>query len=713
MKTGGLPGWAPLLVLGLIVLVTTAILAAVGLDNHFVLNDEANSILLGRAVAEDPISILTVSTGRGVERAVPLIVALTSPLAKSAAGDVQVLRISFALVQGMVAIPVYAAARELDLSRWQALVPAVIGSTGSFAFFGLFALNGSVGVLAFSFLVWTVLFASRPRSGIARVLLADSLVILAVVLVAVSRVGWVPLAIGVLPALCAGAWFNSGVTGAGSLAKRLRAFPLELAKSHPLLILAAVLGAVAIVRLGTLTVTGGYGNGSTFVDPSGIGAGIAETNAQAVIAHLAIGVAFVPLVIAIPAILRNLVVPPIAADGALAWLTVFALVAFAVVYLNWSSVSGGAVIEDRYSALIVPIVALVASAAVFRRPALPVWAVVTSAVLVGWLLASGFRAPDSDPFGFFVAPSTKFFDTAFLGRLVETLPASKEFFALAVAVGAGLCAVSIFVFLRSGRPAGRVVTALGSLLLAGIVSFQLFAMEYPSRKFVAAAGFPQTPSEEVSFVDRAGRGAPARALSVGVVQQPLLASYISIVSVFNTSVKGSWLVGTGAEGVPLDATVDPDTGAVSTVAPPPDLLVASDEFTQIRMEGRELRGSTGLPFLRVTRLAQPLRARWVVSGSSTDGLVAPGQEATVRVFPTGSPDRCLRMVLSTDPGAQAPVQFEVSFRPTRRAGALGPGRSTSIDVPLAAANNTDVALTTPPTASSFIRVASLQVRRCG
>ncbi len=134
-----------------------------------------------------------------------------------------------ALCQGLVAVPVWLAGRELGLGRWAAVVAAAIAAGGSFAIYGITTLNQAVGLLCATTMLWAMVRALR-RPGLA----SDLLVLAALAATALARLGWAPLVVALVPGALAAAWFERPV-GEG-LGGWVRALPARLVRRHPVLV---------------------------------------------------------------------------------------------------------------------------------------------------------------------------------------------------------------------------------------------------------------------------------------------------------------------------------------------------------------------------------------------------------------------------------------------------------------------------------------------
>jgi hypothetical protein len=104
-------------------------------------SDEYLAINFGRSIAIDPSLADSNDLARGPERLVSLITALIAGATDSPSQQMWLLHAVMALCQGLVAVPVPLAGRELGLSRWAAVVAAAIAAGGGFAMYSVTTLN--------------------------------------------------------------------------------------------------------------------------------------------------------------------------------------------------------------------------------------------------------------------------------------------------------------------------------------------------------------------------------------------------------------------------------------------------------------------------------------------------------------------------------------------------------------------------------------------
>lgn len=616
---------APLVVLGLWTLAVAVLLARIGVENRYVFRDEANAILLGRDIVHDLSFAVERSVARGPERMTGLLAAVAAWLTDSPTRQVELLHLFTAFAQGLVAVPTWLAARELGLGRWQALAPATVASTGSFAFYGIFTLNTSVGLLTSTFLLWAMVRALH-RPGLA----SDLLVIATLAAAVLARIGWAPLVVALAPAALVAAWLTR--PDGEALGSWLRRTPGRLLRRHPLLLPAAlVLGAVALAAGPSALLAGDYGG--IRLTPA-FHLSLAWENTRTLLAHLALGLAIVPLVLALPLIARALVRPSDAREGSFAWLVLGLFLAFSYAY--YASMN-----EDRYFAVLAPPFALAAALAVFRRPP-RLWHVIASGALVTMLLATAAVVPADVAFGYFVTPTQRFLDEAVLRRLALVLPEDREALATLVGVAGALAALLVTAIISRPRPLTRAATAAGAAVLAGVLAFQLAAMDHPARKFTARVGTPGLPAEALEVVDRAVGAGLARPLALDGSISPDLAAQMQLLQAYNASVGDPYRVARTADpSFDADAVVDWRSGRVSVDVPGPTHLLQIAGAAQVGFAGTTLPPSPHFPWLQLVQLDTPPRAEWIVRGMQADRYPLGGTPIELRVFPGDERDRCV------------------------------------------------------------------------
>ena len=650
----------PLIALGLVVVGITALLARLAVDNHNVFADEAVAIAFGRDIAGDVSLALSGSIGRGPERLTSLFVAAIAATTDSAAQELRVLHVVLALCQGLVAVPAWLAARELGLGRWAAVVPAAIAGSGSLASYGIFTLNQSVGLLCVTVLLWAMVRAlARPGP------ISDVVVLVALGATMLARFGWAPLVVAIGPAILATIWFErpSGERIGGWL----RALPARLAHRHPVLLLLFLLAVVAAIVLGPRELLGGQ-YGGVRLDPD-IQLDRMWDNARFVFSHLAIGLALVPFILALPVLVRDLVRPADATSGGYAWLVLAIVVVFSYAY--YSSLN-----EDRYFAVLVPPFAIAGALAVFRRPP-PVWAVLVSGVVTARLVVTSYAWPGQGAFDFFLAPTSLYFERIVVGDLAGRLPFSTAHFATLAMLVAAAAALAVVVVARrpeAWRPFGLVAA---TAVLVGVLAFQVSAAEYPARKFVEAAGLRDVADEDLEFIDRAAAGGSVEPLAVDDALRPEVSGQLVLLRAYNQTLgRGMAVLRRPPSGPLVHATVAGvswRTGETDVTGATPDFALEAPGFEAVRFAGEALPPSKLFPFLALRRLRRPLEALWIVRGDSLEGFPEAGRPLRLRVFPRTGGAACVTGAVAVHAQADRPSRYRVTGagRPLRGKAAYG------------------------------------------
>ena len=617
-------------------------------SNHYVFVDEANAIFFGRGIADDVSLAYSGSVARGPERLTSLVTAVIATATGSASRQMWLLHAFMALCQGLVAVPVWLAGRLLGLGRWTALVAAAIAASGSFAMYGIFTLNQSIGLLCATTMLWAMVRAiARPR------LSSDLAVVAALAATLLARLGWAPLVVALIPGVLAATWLER--PDAERFGAWLRALPARLVPRHPVLLPLLILGLLAAAALGPSELLGG-GYGGVRLEPD-VELGVLWDNARAVFSHLALGLALVPFILALPLLVRDLVRPADATAGGYSWLVLGLVVVFSYAY--YSSIG-----EDRYFAVLVPPFALAGTLAVFRRPP-PVWAVLVSGLICARLVVTSYRWPAEGPIDFFLAPSSLFFQRVVVGELTLRLPFSTPHVATLALLGALAAALVIAVVARIPRARRPLGLAAAGVALAGVLAFQVLAAEYPARKFVQTAGMPDVPADGRSFIDRAAGDGQAEPLAVDNAVHPDLEAQLPFLRVYNQTLGTGMAVMRQPElpgaPVPREPTVRVDwrTGATDVKGAEPDILLQLPGFSAVGFSGEPLPPSTYYPFAQLTRLRRPLTPLWLIRGDAVQGFPEQGEPLRLRVFPPGAGVSCVRGAVAVPALADRSSRYRV------------------------------------------------------
>jgi hypothetical protein len=473
-----LPAGSPLVVLGLAVIGVVAYVLTYALDTTSFLNDEFGTVIGGRVVARDPIELLTADTGvfaRGPERLTALVLALPDVVFGSGPAEMRAGHVVLTVAWALAALPAYALLRGLDVPRWPSAGLAVATILGPWIVFGATMLNVTLAApltILFVWLTW--------RAVVRPTVAAELLAVGAAAVMTTARASHATFFAAAVLAAVATAWW----TRPDSLP--LIRFPLHLARRTPVIAAVTVVGAVAVLLLGTDTLAGrDYAQAARIDLPlDEIWRALGWTTAV-----LTIATGFLPVLLGGAWALRQAVRPADVRAGAFAVLALGTF--FAYVYLMGAS---GAQEQERYPAVLAALPVVAMGAALFRREA---WALGTA--LVGLLAARAIATraieENAEPLNYFFSPAQLFFSKVVLGRLRVALPGDEEMVTIALVL---VVAVAVFVAVLSARRAvvwGAVVAVLGLGLVAGV---------YTLRKYEPAT----SPGDlsAVAFLDEAGGG---------------------------------------------------------------------------------------------------------------------------------------------------------------------------------------------------------------
>ena len=655
--------------------------------NHFAgryhrrLNDETISVLGGRWVAGGlPESLWADQLhffDRGPERLTPWLLGLVDTVAGSTPSEFVVGHFVIALAMASVALPVAALGRGLGLTWLQAALPAALCVAGPWAIFGITFLNTTLGLATASALLvvaWRVAVRPSRRWELA-VLAATAATILA-------RVGHAPLVLALGPALIAAQWYGRPEgERAGAWAK---AFPLRFARTWPILTAVAALGLLAVVVYGQARLLGGYGSQITGQD---LQLERVWLQTRVFLSRAALATGLLPVLLGVPWLLRTVWRPGSREAGVFAvlgigWLAV-------VLYVFYTA----AVVEDRYLAVMLPVLVLAFARVLFAREAWLLGTAVT-AVLLGRAIARVGIYPTDEPFSYFIAPGSQFFKRVVVTRTELALPFGASHALTLVLVAAGVLAVAAAVAV-SRLGAGRLRAAATASVALGVVGYTAVAGAYAAQKFTAQVGRPELTFEDLSFVDRVAAGR-----TVGVIAFPDQAELVTQIerffdlSYFNRSLRSSVdLDGPTAFACcaprPLPRVVmrsDPRTGAVTVLeGRQPRLYVQPVGFQPRGLNTRRI--ATGDPAMTVEqpRTERPQLSFVTIGVLAAGGWGVPDRAIRRRVFPpaAGKGPACWTANLEAAPevpGAAQRFTITGGARPVR--GVINGRTTKALSVPL-------------------------------
>lgn len=561
----------------------TALIAHYSVRVHSIQPDERISIAASRTVLDHPLWAIDPAkniTGRGFERGIAVLFAAVQWIVGDTARAYWVEHVISALLFALI-IPIIAGwARDLGLTRPQALAAGVVACCVPWMVLGTSFLNSDPAYPLTALALWAMW-----RSTVQPSLRRDVLGLLAVLLLAVARIGNVVVLV---------AW-PLAVLAFTIHSRR----PLtRVVRDHPLLVAVAVAGILGLIFGGTHWLVGGYPVrtplGSAF-----------RTLLRGLLAYMAMGVAVVPAILALAWCARSLVRPANAGAAAFAASGLGAFLAFTYV-----AATQGA--EERYIAPLAPVMLLMAMVAVMRRAVHPLLVFVAGVVVARAIAVTGTGA-DIGPYGFFAAPAQSFFRRVVLGKasLIGPLPDHHLLTAVLVIAIAAAVLAAVLTRVRPAFAYGASALVVGGFGLAGGV--------YSMSKFVNQAGYPNLTFAQQAWIDRAvGTDADVALAPEG------LTGVAGELGDFNRAL--------GSPYAPRRAVlqVDPANGAISGL---PRYLVVQDGLsTAIGLTGAIVARTTYLP-QNALLLTPQQRALWLQTAPRAVRVFAtrPGECMTVTI----------------------------------------------------------------------------------
>jgi hypothetical protein len=652
-------------------------IAVYGLRDHLYLADEGQGVSGARYLEGHFPSGLWDTTvfPRGPERLTAVLEWLVNLVAPSTPAAFAGYHVVLALVFALSAVPVWALARELGLAPLPALVPAALVVVGPWALYGTTLLNGGAGLLAAAWL-YLAMWRAVTRPGLRN----DAWLLAAVALLALARVGNVPLLAAFPVAVLVQVWRDRPAGQAPP--EWLRGLPRVGVRRHPLLFGVAVLGAAVVAVRGFDVLLGGSAYGGV---RKGQGVSLAglRNELRLVVPRLAQATALVPLALALPWLVRQALRPRDRGDGAFAVLALGATVAFLYAYyLSYD--------EDRYWLPLLPLVAI-AFARVVWAGGVGWPAALLGAVVVGRLVAVSPVVGDFQGRTYFYAPGELFFDRVVSGQLSVHLPVGGHHTALVATAAAGLAALALVL---RGRLGGRAPVVVLGVVLVGLAAYQVGAANWAMQKYsVQATGAGQSFAQQ-AFVDEVVRG-PDRSvplLANNPTGDPLLGVAFEQLAFFNRRVDRDGrvqLVGVGASPCCVPGArivrIDPVTGrGHAEGGPPPERYVVRTGFRDVALVTDVVATTPSFP-LQLEHPRVPLQAAYVVRGTVQGGWGRPGRPTRIRVYawPGRPAAACLTgRVVAPSAGATG-VDWSVDGARGRSvAGTLAPGAEQTLRVRL-------------------------------
>jgi hypothetical protein len=584
-------------------------------------------------------------------------------------------RIAVALLFALAALPAYALARGLKAGPWAALAAAALAVLNPWAAFGTTLLNTTAAYTTLVLAVWAMW-----RTTVRPSMRADAIAILAMALMPLARVSHAALVAGLPVAVLVTTWVDiAGVP------RRPLAVARRVWDEHRLLVLAAVVGAIGLAVVGIDRFTGEY------AASAGFPAAHLANQAKAAVVQLGAGL----LLLLVPAL------------GWLAWAAVrrpdresgaFALIVVTtILVLLYVNKTGDP--EERYVATLAPLLAVASVAAIARREVRPVPTLLAGALLVWLMTTRGYVHPDPGDLQLrLTLPAQLLLSGAGVERVTGVLPFSAGPIITVIALGAVAVAAALAV-VRGGAYRVLATTVLAVSVVAGLAG-----AAYTSHKLRTTRGknYGTASAQDLTFVDRAVRGAPVSGLSYdtgGFPQGPL---GLDLLRMFNRSVVNSvgiagrpnWFCCAGF-GSPASLAYDGATGRIVMQGTMHDDVVFPVQFLPVGLAGRQIGtlGTSDPPF-RLWRVRRPLHASFAVTGTD-DGWIRPGRRARIRFFGAAvapGERRCMHATVLAPPIVGGPTQWRLG----PRTGTLPPANLTDVEVPLPGRGTVDLTFTAGP-----------------
>jgi hypothetical protein len=677
--------------LGIFVVVIGAVIAHFALRYHTATADETLAVNGARFMANFfPEGLWdTQAFSRGPERLTAIVLLFVNTVVSPTADEFVVGHVVIAFAWALIAVPTYGLARGVGLGAWPALAVAALAVFNPFAVYAVTFLNTTLGLLTF-----TTLFYFMWRTVVRPSPLADIGVVVAFLLTVVARVGHTPFVLALVPAVLVQRWRDRPPGQA--FGRWLRELPFGVVRDHAVLVVVAALGVLLLMLKGDRSLLGGYGSDilGQHIDLVNLWAKV-----RTVTARVAEGVAFVPLLLALPWLVRELVRPGTREVGAFAVLVIATLPIFFYVFLY-------ATVEDRYMAILVPPI-LVAFGCAFVQSRVS-WVVVgVTGVLVARAVATVGLYPTDEPFSFFIAPGSQFFKRVVLNKLALVLPfgdVDKLTIALVLIVAVAVL-LSLTPALHGQPRTGLLVTGF-----AGLFVYLSVSSVYTMHKFTLHAGAPSLTFSEQTYVDRVAGGEPVGLLSVNPAEDVFRGVSWQNASYFNGSL--AMPVGRAVDAqtvlccprrpqAPVTIRIDERTGEVRAVTGEmPRLLLVPLGWLPYRLNGQHL--VTGYDAHRMERLPPRVRVSYVaLGGTYKDGWGRPGSTQRLRVFPgaqTGGKVACLAGTIAAPSLASGgQVRFRLRSAADRVVRRIPSGGQVRVRLTLADRRADRVSLSSGPT----------------
>jgi hypothetical protein len=605
---------------------------------------------------------------RGTQRLEVFILAATleafgSPGGFTAANVVNTLAFASA------AIPVYLIARGVGVRQWLALLGALLTVAVPWNVLATGWLTEPVAYPAFAWSLWATWRAvddPRPATQLRAVAFAF-------VALLCRSIFLVLLALLPLSVLAQELRF-------GSLRRSvfdLRAF----ARRNAVVIGLVLVGvfALALSVIGVLPptgkLTGQYGTKLTF-DVSQV---LTQDSFWA--SRAVVGIGFIPWAIGGAWIVARVLRPH---DPRLFGLAFVLLLSVALLAYASKPIPGvPTYVDERYMMYLAPVIVTAFVVALDRRD-LWVPAVVIAGLFGAWLVWRQPWDPAGQPTQFFVAPAEEFYARIGLLKMQGHVPSGMSLRDWMFALFAVASLLAAYAMSR-----WRGSSAVGVVLIAGLVLVQLAQGQYAIAKYVnGAGGRYQATLDQRAWIDKALDGKPGDAgiFTAGVGGQTYYDFIWHGEQFWNRRVTSAW----GYGGVPITRVLgdaveifapNPTTGRLPASRPLPDYLVLPRDFVPSEPAGEPIvrPAYNGLDLWKV---GKPNRASFIVSGTELDGAVHEETPAKIRFFAAQPPGRRCATVPIQAASAAAGPSPTVPYRIGPKRGKLAPGQQLNVEVPL-------------------------------
>ncbi len=676
----------PALVLSAIVLGSAALAAAFSLQVVGYQPDEIGYTHLAIGIAHSLLPF-TVRYGgaQRVNQLYPLLIAPIWGLFRNPTA----FRIDHAwntLLLASAAIPTYLLARELVPRRWPAYLAAVLVALMPWMTLSLTELTE---VAAFPACAWALL--AMQRSLAEPSWRRDLLALAGITLASYGRLQLVILA----PVLVAAMLLHElgyALTVAGSRRAALREALARIARRHALLSgisVVAVLVGIPLLLSGRLASAAGfYGNTLSGVSLGGATFGLA----RAYVVFAALGLAALPAAAAFGFCGESLLAPISRAAHAFASMAIVTIVALTLQVAEISVRFDEGVLQERYLFYIVPLLAVGMCAALLLTRH-PLKTLVGGSVVLAALTATAHYESARTAFWYEVSPAmTSFYDwirPAFGAAASPGAPAdaSRQVLAGIVVLALGVLVAALARWISPPRLLAGVATL--SIVFCAVETVHAMAVVIDGN--ASGGGYGGASLRGVDWVDRhAPQGASVEQVVSNVGGLGQSRGLWEDSEFWNRSIVGAYTFGTVIDsyfGTPT-LKVNEQSGAVVSASsasegagiPSLHYVVAAARGFPIELAGTTLgRSPTGA--LALTRLAGPPHAAWAVLGVSSDGWLAVGRPATLRLYMLrGTPARCasVGLTLSLSALSSSTRSLLLSGRGINREVGFAPGQTRTV-----------------------------------